>query len=71
MLTDYEEIWDRLPSSTGDQAAFRLKDPTERTGALLVSGNYFMFAADRQQPLACTGRGCISMGALAARHLCC
>ena len=55
VLSEYAETWEQLPSSVGEQAAFRLKGPDERPGALLISGSYFMFAADRPQPLAATG----------------
>ena len=55
VLSEYEETWEQLPSSVGEQAAFRLKGPDERPGALLIAGTYFMFAADRPQPLAATG----------------
>ena len=54
VLSEYEETWERCSSSSAQQAVFRLKGD-QRTGALLISGDYFMFAADRTQPLAASG----------------
>lgn len=49
----YLEIWQRLPGSQGVCQALWLVDADNphRAGCLLRAGDYFLFAADRPQPL--------------------
>lgn len=49
----YHEVWERLPDSRGTNWGIWLQaaDGSERQGCLLVSGDYFLFAAERMVPL--------------------
>ncbi|WP_097461035.1 hypothetical protein [Mangrovitalea sediminis] len=49
----YLEVWQRLPDSRGETQAqwLRAADKPERHACLLLAGDYFLFAADRPEPL--------------------
>lgn len=49
----YHEVWQRVPESDGINWGIWLRaaDQPARQGCLLVAGDYFMFVADRPEPL--------------------
>lgn len=49
----YLEVWQRLPDSRGETQAqwLRAADNPARHACLLLAGDYFLFAADRPEPL--------------------
>lgn len=51
---EYHEVWEREEASRGAAWAFRLEasDAPQRKGFLCVTGDCFMFVADREKPLA-------------------
>ena len=56
----YLEIWERLPASVGPvhEQWLQAADNPRRRGCLLQAGDYFLFVADRPEPL--TGAGSLA-----------
>jgi hypothetical protein len=53
----YREVWERLPDSVGpvQEQWLRAADNPRRFACLLQAGDYFLFAADRSNPMASGG----------------